>query len=95
MVIVTVPTAKFAAEQVSVVPVALMVQLAGRTGTEPATVIVRVACPVPPALVADRLTGNVPATVGAPEMMPVAPSNKSPAGNPEAPKLVGEFVAAI
>jgi hypothetical protein len=48
-------------------------------------VSVRVALPVPPLLVALRVTVEVPAAVGVPEINPVALFNVSPAGNPVAP----------
>ena len=55
-------------------------------------VSVRVALPVPPLLVALNVTVDVPAAVGVPEIKPAALTDK-PAGNPVAPKLVGELVA--
>jgi hypothetical protein len=58
-------------------------------------VSVRVATPVPPVLVALRVTGKVPVTVGIPLMRPVLVLIERPAGNPRALKLVGEFVAVI
>src|SRR5207302_9675378 len=51
--------------------------------------------PVPPALVALRVTVEAPAVVGVPEMSPVVALSAKPAGNPVAPKLVGLFVAVI
>ena len=51
--------------------------------------------PVPPALVALRVTVEAPALVGVPEMSPVVALSARPAGNPVAPKLVGLFVAVI
>src|SRR5436309_2290109 len=51
--------------------------------------------PVPPALVALRVTVEAPAVVGVPEMSPVVALSARLAGNPVAPKLVGLFVAEV
>ena len=51
--------------------------------------------PVPPALVALRVTLETPALVGVPEMSPLVVLSVRPAGSPMAPKLVGLFVAVI
>jgi len=59
------------------------------------TVRVRVALPVPPLLVALRVTLEIPAAAGVPEIKPEVVFTVRPVGNPEAPKLVGELVAAI
>ena len=59
------------------------------------TVKVSVAVPVPPALVTLRPTLNVPEAARVPEINPVPVSSDRPDGNPEAPKLVGLFVAVI
>jgi hypothetical protein len=48
-------------------------------------VSVRVALPVPPLLVALRVTVEVPAAVGVPEINPVPLFTVNPAGNPVAP----------
>ena len=56
---------------------------------------VRVFVPVPPALVALKLTLEVPAVVGVPEIKPVVVLIDKPAGSPVALKLVGEFEAVI
>jgi hypothetical protein len=48
-------------------------------------VSVRVALPVPALLVALRVTVDVPAAVGVPEINPVPLFTVSPAGNPVAP----------
>ena len=56
---------------------------------------VKVALPVPPALVALRLTKNVPAVDGLPLIKPVPVSTVNPAGSPIALKLVGELIAVI
>ena len=53
------------------------------------------ALPVPPLFVALRITLEVPVSVGIPEICPVPASKVRPVGNPDAPKLVGELVAAI
>ena len=59
-------------------------------------VIVSVALPVPPALLALIVTVYVPVVVGVPEMSPVAASKVRPGGNvPVTPKLVGLLVAVI
>ena len=50
-----------------------------------AIVSVRVAVPVPLALVALNVTFEVPAEVGVPEINPVALFTDRPAGNPVAP----------
>ena len=46
---------------------------------------VRVALPVPPALVALSVTVEAPLAVGVPEITPVAVFTDRPAGNPVAP----------
>ena len=56
---------------------------------------VREALPVPVAFVAVRVMVDVPATVGVPEIRPVAVLADRPVGRPVAPKLVGELVAVI
>jgi hypothetical protein len=58
-------------------------------------VSVRVAWPVPLVLVAPRVTVEVAAAVGVPEISPVVELTDRPAGNPVALKLVGEFEAVI
>jgi hypothetical protein len=65
------------------------------TGAGTETVSVRVAEPVPAVFVALSVTVDVPAPVGVPEIIPVDVFTDSPAGNPVALKLVGEFVAVI
>ena len=64
-------------------------------GVPALTVKVKVPVPAPAALAALSVTDDVPAAVGVPEINPVAVLIASPAGNPVAPKLVGEFVAVI
>ena len=64
-------------------------------GAPALTVRVRVPVPVPAALVALSVIEDVPDAVDVPEIKPVAALTESPAGRPVAPKLVGEFVAAI
>jgi len=54
------------------------------TGVGGLIVKVRVALPVPPALVALIVTVYVPAVVGVPEIKPVLVSTVKPAGNPVA-----------
>ena len=51
--------------------------------------------PVPPPLVAVIFAVKVPVTDGVPLITPVLVLTLSPAGNPVAPKLVGELVAVI
>ena len=46
------------------------------------TEITRVAVPVPPELVALRVTGLLPTAVGVPEMRPVVVLTDKPAGSP-------------
>jgi hypothetical protein len=58
-------------------------------------VSVRVAWPVPLVLVAPRVTVEVAAAVGVPEISPVVALTDRPAGNPVALKLVGELEAVI
>jgi len=61
----------------------------------PEILSVSVAFPVPLLFWAVRATVNVPEVVGVPEMRPLAGLTLSPSGNPDAPKLNGEFVAVI
>ena len=65
------------------------------TGMGGFIVSVKVAKPVPPALVALKVTENVPAAEGVPLINPVEVSTVSGAGRPVASKLVGELVAVI
>jgi hypothetical protein len=65
------------------------------TGAGTVTVKVRGALPVPPLLLALSVTPEFPAPVGVPEIKPEAVLTVRPAGNPDAPKLVGELVAVI
>src|SRR2546422_3159438 len=65
------------------------------TGVAGVIVTASVWVPVPPALVALRVTVEAPAVVGVPEMRPVVALSARPAGNPVAPKLVGLLVAVI
>ena len=67
------------------------------TGAATVLLIVKVsiAVPVPALLVALNVTDDAPAAAGVPEINPVAALIDRPAGNPLAPKLVGEFVAVI
>jgi len=60
-----------------------------------ATVRLSGALPVPMLLVALSITLKEPAPVGVPEIKPEVAFTVSPAGNPDAPKLLGEFVAVI
>jgi hypothetical protein len=69
--------------------------IAGAPGRGALTVSTRVALPVPPLFVALNVTFEVPAAVGVPEIKPEVVFTARPAGNPDAPKLVGEFVAVI
>jgi hypothetical protein len=73
--------------------VALLVIAGGRGAA--AIVNISVALPVPPLLVALRVTLDVPAAVGVPEISPVEALTAKPAGRPDAPKLVGELLAVI
>ena len=57
--------------------------------------IVRVALPVPPALLALIVTLVVPVVVGVPLTCPVEVFTLKPAGNPVAAKLVGVLLAVI
>ena len=55
------------------------------TGEATAMVSVRVAFPVPVLLVALKVTVEVPAAVGVPEIKPVLLFSANPAGSPVAP----------
>jgi len=46
-------------------------------------------------LAAVKATLEVPVAVGVPEIKPETVFTARPAGSPDAPKLVGEFVAVI
>ena len=59
------------------------------------TVRVKVAVPLPPALVALIVADEAPTVVGVPEIKPVVVLTVNPAGNPVALKLLGLFVAVI
>ncbi len=65
------------------------------TGVPALTVRVKVPVPVPVALVALTAIDDVPDALGVPEINPVDVLIDNPAGKLVAPKLVGEFVAAI
>ena len=56
---------------------------------------VKIALPVPPALVALMVTLYVPVVVGVPEIKPVVGSTVRPGGSGVALKLVGLLVAVI
>jgi hypothetical protein len=58
-------------------------------------VSIRVALPVPVALVAPIVTLDVAAAVGVPVIFPVEELTLRPAGNPVALKLVGVLLAVI
>jgi hypothetical protein len=73
----------------------LLLVITGAPGIAAVTVSVRGALPVPPLLVALKVTLEVPAPVGVPEINPETVFIVRPTGNPDAPKLVGELVAAI
>ena len=55
------------------------------TGSAAAMVSVKVTLPVPPLLIALRVTVEVAAPVGVPEINPVVLLTVKPAGNPVAP----------
>ena len=65
------------------------------TGGTAVTVRVRGPLPVPALLVALTVTWEIPGPVGVPEIKPETVFTVRPAGNPVAPKLVGELVAVI
>src|SRR5579862_8805842 len=67
----------------------------GAGGVALLMVKVSVAAPVPPELAALKLTLDVPAVVGVPEIMPVEVSTDNPPGSPVALKLVGPLLAVI
>jgi hypothetical protein len=59
------------------------------------TVIVKVAVPLPPALLAPIVTPEEPMAVGLPEMSPEAVFTVKPDGSPVALNPVGELLAVI
>lgn len=65
------------------------------TGTTAFAVTVSVAVPAPVVLLALNVTGIVPVELRVPEINPVAVLMDNPPGKPDAPKLVGSFVAVI
>jgi hypothetical protein len=70
--------------------------ITGAAGGSAVVVSIRDALPVPPTFVALNITLDVPTgTVVVPEINPEAAFTVRPAGNPDAPKLVGELVAVI
>lgn len=75
--------------------VPLAVVLLVITGAATDTAKVSVAVPVPPLLVALKVTVEFPAVVGVPEMRPVVVLTVRPAGRPDAAKLVGVLLAVI
>jgi hypothetical protein len=79
----------------STLPNATLVALMLSAGPAAAMVSVSVALPVPEPLVALRVTVEVPAAVGVPEISPVPLFNVTPAGNPIAAKPVGALLAVI
>ena len=64
-------------------------------GAAVAIVSVSVALPLPVPFVALKVTFDVPAAAGVPEIKPVLVFTLKPVGRPVAPKLVGELVPAI
>ena len=69
--------------------------ITGAAGNGLLIVRLNVNVPAPPAFVADRVTLEVPAVVGVPEISPVTVLILSPADRPVALKLVGLLVAVI
>src|SRR5687768_10858120 len=65
----------------------------GTAGSRRTMSMVRACDPVPVGLVAVTFALDIPAVVGVPVMRPVTESIDSPAGSPDAPKLVGLLVA--
>jgi hypothetical protein len=59
------------------------------------TVMVSVALPLPPALLALMVELNVPVTLGVPLITPVLVLTLKPVGRPVAPKLVGLLLAVM
>ena len=77
-------------------PLAVPLLVITGAGTVAVKVKTSGALPVPPPLVALNVTLEVPAApVGVPEIKPDVAFTARPAGNPDAPKLVGELVAVI
>ena len=81
----------------STIPLAVsaLVIAGGELGGAGSIVRVNVAVPVPAALLALRVTLNVPAAVGVPDTAPVVVLTESPAGSPVALKLLGLLLAVI
>jgi hypothetical protein len=78
------------------VPVAVpALEITGAAGKLALIVMLKVLVPVPPALIAFKVTLVVAAVVGVPEMRPVVVLMVSPAGSPVALKEVGLFEAVI
>ena len=65
------------------------------TGVAGTTVRVKLAVPVPPALMPEIVTVVTPEEVGLPEMIPDVESKLNPAGRLTAPKVVGLLDAVI
>ena len=74
--------------------VVVLVIAGGWTGAS-AIKMVNVALPVPPVLVALKVTEALPAAVGVPLIKPVVVLIESPAGRPVAAKLVALLLAVI
>ena len=70
-------------------------ELLGGTVPDDEMVSVKMATPVPSALIADNEGVLTPAVVGVPVMAPVAVASVSPVGRPTAAKLVGWLVAVM
>ena len=67
----------------------------GIVGGAGKTVMVKVALPVPPTLIALMVAATVPVDKGAPEISPVVALKLRPLGNPVALKLVGVLLPVI
>src|SRR2546427_12983389 len=87
------PLSEAVAEMATAVPetmallVGAVIEIVGVAGV---IVTASVWVPVPPTLVALRVTVEAPAVVGVPERSPVAALSARPAGNPVAPKSAEE-----
>ncbi len=78
------------------VPLAVVVlEIAGGWTGAGAIEMVNVALPVPPVLVALKVTEELPAAVGVPLIKPLVALMERPAGRPVAAKLVALLLAVI
>lgn len=79
----------------TVVEAVVALLITGVSSVAGAMVMVRIALPVPPALVAEMVTGVVPEVVGVPLMTPVVVASDNPAGRPTPVKKVAALLAEM